>query len=53
VDDEDEVLLALATSLGKLVEHVGGGSYAHNLLPPLEFLLTVGKSSIPFNRAVM
>lgn len=43
VDDEDEVLLALASSLGKLVSHVGGGSYAHNLLPPLELLLTVGR----------
>lgn len=43
VDDEDEVLLALASSLGKLVEHVGGGKHAHNLLPPLELLLSVGR----------
>jgi len=42
VDDEDEVLLALASSLGKMVEHVGGSSHAHRLLPPLELLLTVG-----------
>lgn len=42
VDDEDEVLLAVASSLGKLVQHVGGGSQAHSLLPPLESLLTVG-----------
>ena len=45
VDDEDEVLLAMATSLGKLIEHVGGPIHAHNLLPPLELLLTVGTFS--------
>ena len=43
VDDEDEVLLALSSSLGKLIDHVGGGSHAHSLLPPLELLLTVGR----------
>jgi hypothetical protein len=43
VDDEDEVLLAIASSLGKLVDHVGGPLHAHTLLPPLELLLTVGK----------
>ena len=43
VDDEDEVLVAIATSLGKLVEYVGGPAHAHVLLPPLELLLTVGK----------
>ncbi len=42
IDDEDEVLLALASSLGKLVAQVGGDNHAHNLLPPLELLLTVG-----------
>lgn len=36
------MLLALATSLGKMIEHVGGEEHAHNLLPPLELLLTVG-----------
>jgi hypothetical protein len=25
-----------------MFEHVGGGDHAHNLLPPLELLLTVG-----------
>ena len=44
IDDEDEVLLALATSLEKLVDLAGGPDHAHNLLPPLELLLTVGKS---------
>jgi hypothetical protein len=42
IDDEDEVLLALANSLGNMFEQVGGEDHAHNLLPPLELLLTVG-----------
>lgn len=42
IDDEDEVLLALATSLGGMVDQVGGGEHAHSLLPPLELLLAVG-----------
>jgi serine/threonine-protein phosphatase 2A regulatory subunit A len=46
VDDEDEVLLALATSLGKMVNLVGGGSYAQTLLPPLELLLTVEENAV-------
>ena len=46
IDDEDEVLLALAQSLGKLIEQVGGPDHAHNLLPPLEMLLTVGMYSV-------
>jgi hypothetical protein len=43
LDDEDEVLVAIASSLGKLLDHVGGPAHAHILLPPLELLLTVGK----------
>ncbi|KAL3912526.1 MAG: hypothetical protein SGILL_006846 [Bacillariaceae sp.] len=46
VDDEDEVLLALANSLGKMVPQVGGPSHAHTLLPPLEQLLTVEESTV-------
>eukprot|EP00980_Cylindrotheca_fusiformis_P000612 scaffold154_cov129-Cylindrotheca_fusiformis.AAC.29 len=46
VDDEDEVLLAMANSLGKMVEHVGGGMHAHNLLPPLELLLSVEENVV-------
>jgi serine/threonine-protein phosphatase 2A regulatory subunit A len=46
VDDEDEVLLALATSLGKMVSLVGGGSHGHSLLPPLELLLTVEENTV-------
>jgi serine/threonine-protein phosphatase 2A regulatory subunit A len=45
-DDEDEVLLALANSLGKLIPLVGGGSHAQSLLPPLEMLLTVEENSV-------
>ena len=43
VDDEDEVLIALSASLGRLVPHIGGPAYAHTLLRPLELLLSVGK----------
>jgi serine/threonine-protein phosphatase 2A regulatory subunit A len=46
VDDEDEVLLALATSLGKMIDKVGGKSYAHTLLPPLELLLMVEEITV-------
>lgn len=46
IDDDDEVLAAIASSLGRLVPHVGGPSHAHSLLPPLELLLTVEESSV-------
>ena len=46
VDDEDEVLLAMASSLGRMVEHVGGPEYAHSLLRPLELLLTVEETIV-------
>jgi serine/threonine-protein phosphatase 2A regulatory subunit A len=46
VDDEDEVLLALAKSLGNMVAQVGGPSHAHSLLPPLELLLTVEETTV-------
>lgn len=49
VDDEDEVLIALSASLGKLVLHIGGPAHAHNLLPPLELLLTVEESIVRDN----
>mmetsp|Transcript_27051 Transcript_27051/g.55604 ORF Transcript_27051/g.55604 Transcript_27051/m.55604 type:complete len:706 (-) Transcript_27051:33-2150(-) len=41
VDDEDEVLEAVASSLGKLVPYVGGPNFASSLLPTLELLLAV------------
>jgi serine/threonine-protein phosphatase 2A regulatory subunit A len=46
VDDEDEVLLALANSLGKMIPHVGGGSHAQSLLPPIELLLMVEENTV-------
>lgn len=42
IDDEDEVLVAIAKSLGSFVDYVGGPEYAKALLPTLELLLTVG-----------
>ncbi|CAB55176.1 Protein phosphatase PP2A regulatory subunit A [Schizosaccharomyces pombe] len=38
IDDEDEVLSALADQLGNFVDYVGGPEYAHVLLSPLENL---------------
>jgi serine/threonine-protein phosphatase 2A regulatory subunit A len=46
IDDEDDVLLAVATSLGKMVEYVGGPEYARLLLHPLELLLTIEEISV-------
>jgi len=46
IDDEDEVLVAIATSLGKLVDQVGGTDYAERLLVPLELLLTVEENTV-------
>lgn len=44
--DEDEVLLALAEQLGNFINLVGGGEYAHCLLPPLESLATVEETVV-------
>lgn len=41
MEDEDEVLVALAEELGNFEEYVGGGQYAHVLLAPLQHLATV------------
>ena len=46
VDDEDEVLLALAEELGEFVPLVGGVQHAHFLLPPLETLATVDETVV-------
>lgn len=46
VDDEDEILLALAEELGEFVPLVGGAQYAHFLLPPLEALATVDETVV-------
>lgn len=46
VDDEDEVILALATQLGRMIPHVGGPEHAAVLLPPLESLAGVEEASV-------
>ncbi|KAI0961552.1 hypothetical protein AcV7_000626 [Taiwanofungus camphoratus] len=47
VDDEDEVLLALAEELGRnFEEYIGGSEYAHLLLGPLENLSAVEETLV-------
>ncbi|KAJ3028266.1 hypothetical protein HDV00_010537 [Rhizophlyctis rosea] len=46
IDDEDEVLLALAEELGGFVDYVGGPSHAHILLAPLETLAAVEETVV-------
>lgn len=47
VDDEDEVLLALAEELGRnFEEYIGGPQYAHLLLGPLENLSAVEETLV-------
>ncbi|KAF8078611.1 armadillo-type protein [Lyophyllum atratum] len=47
VDDEDEVLLALAEELGRnFEEYIGGKEYAHVLLGPLENLSAVEETLV-------
>ncbi|KHO00825.1 protein phosphatase PP2A regulatory subunit A [Metarhizium album ARSEF 1941] len=41
VEDEDEVLVALSDELGSFIEYVGGPSYGHVLLSPLENLAAI------------
>lgn len=41
VEDEDEVLTALAEELGNFVEYVGGPEYGHVLLRPLDNLAAI------------
>ncbi|KAI9302173.1 armadillo-type protein [Cunninghamella echinulata] len=41
IDDEDEVLMAVAEELASFVDYVGGNEYAHVLLSPLENLSAV------------
>jgi serine/threonine-protein phosphatase 2A regulatory subunit A len=38
MDDEDEVLVALAEELGGFIQYIGGREHAHILLTPLETL---------------
>ena len=46
VDDEDEVLLALAEELGTFEEYIGGKEHAHILLGPLENLSAVEETLV-------
>lgn len=47
IDDEDEVLLALAEELGKsFEEYIGGPAHAHMLFGPLENLSTVEETLV-------
>ena len=46
VDDDDEVLEAIAVSLGKLIPCVGGQPYISSLLQPLELLLAVEENVV-------
>ena len=47
MDDEDEVLLALAAELGNSMEsYLGGNEYAHLLLNPLEHLAVVEETLV-------
>jgi serine/threonine-protein phosphatase 2A regulatory subunit A len=47
IEDEDEVLLALADELGKgMDEYLGGPEHAHLLLQPLEHLAVVEETLV-------
>lgn len=46
IDDDDEVLIALAEQLGSGVTWVGGPPYAHTLFGPLEELCNVEEISV-------
>lgn len=41
MEDEDEVLVALSDELGSFIEYVGGPSWGHVLLSPLENLAAI------------
>jgi len=46
VDDEDEVLLALAEELGNFADYVGGPDHVHVLIPLLENLAIVEETVV-------
>ncbi|KAI8901382.1 armadillo-type protein [Globomyces pollinis-pini] len=46
IDDEDEILLALAEELAEFVEYVGGKNFGHILLTPLETLAGVEETVV-------
>jgi serine/threonine-protein phosphatase 2A regulatory subunit A len=45
-EDEDEVLLALAESLSKFLDCVGGSKHAVHILKPLESLCVAEESAV-------
>jgi serine/threonine-protein phosphatase 2A regulatory subunit A len=51
VEDEDEVLVALSQELGGFVEYVGGATWGHVLLSPLENLAAI-EEPVVRNKAV-
>ena len=46
MEDEDEVLLALAEELGKLIDYVGGKENSHVLILPLETLCAMEEALV-------
>eukprot|EP01138_Halocafeteria_seosinensis_P002055 gb/GECG01002104.1/.p1 GENE.gb/GECG01002104.1/~~gb/GECG01002104.1/.p1 ORF type:complete len:615 (+),score=93.63 gb/GECG01002104.1/:1-1845(+) len=46
IDDDDEVLVAMAEQLGQLVPYIGGNEYAYKLLGPLEKLAHVEEMAV-------
>ena len=46
IDDEDEILIALADSLSDFVNYVGGPAYATCLIKPLESLVAIEENAI-------
>lgn len=46
MDDDDEVLLALADELGNFVDEIGGPAHASCLMDPLESLSTVEETTV-------
>jgi serine/threonine-protein phosphatase 2A regulatory subunit A len=46
LDDEEEVLILLAETLGNFIDHVGGPSYSMSLIRPLEQLTIVEENSV-------
>jgi len=46
LDDDDQVMIALAENLGKLSPHIGGPSKAKFLLKPLEMLCAVEDATV-------
>ncbi|ODV89035.1 hypothetical protein CANCADRAFT_27934 [Tortispora caseinolytica NRRL Y-17796] len=46
IDDEDEVLAALAEELGDFIDYVGGPQFAHLLLGPLDALAGIEEPTV-------